>query len=336
MVRVAEDLNLALRHALAERPGLYLLGEDIADPYGGAFKVTRGLSTAFPGRVLTTPISEGAIVGVAAGLALAGDAAIAEMMFGDFVTLAFDQLVNFASKAVSMYGRRIPVRLIVRCPSGGQRGYGPTHSQSLQKHFIGVPGLSLFELSPFHAAAALLSFMLDLAEPCLLFEDKVLYGRPAFRGGVVDEVFSYQLTGPAPGAAVVYADEPGEPVDCVLIAPGGVAGRALEAMTALLLDDDVLCRLIVPAQLYPFDLGGIRQLLGTGTPVVVAEDGCAGGTWGSELACGMHQMLWDSLPAAVRLVHAAPGIIPAAPHLEQEVLVQAGQIRAAVLEVTHG
>ncbi|MFC7644147.1 hypothetical protein ACFQX6_28000 [Streptosporangium lutulentum] len=147
-MRVAENLNAALHGLLDDDPTAYLLGEDILDPYGGAFKVTKGLSTRFPGRVIGTPISEGALTGVAAYLALTGNTAVAEIMFGDFVALAFDQLCNFASKSVSMYGRRLPLRMVVRCPTGGGRGYGPTHSQSLQKHFVGMPGLSLYEMSP--------------------------------------------------------------------------------------------------------------------------------------------------------------------------------------------
>ena len=143
------NLNRGLHTVFANDPRVYLLGEDVLDPYGGAFKVTRGLSTRYPDRVLTTPISEGAIVGVGNGLALAGDRAIVEVMFGDFVTLAFDQIVNFAAKSVAMYGRRLPMHLVVRCPVGGNRGYGPTHSQCPQKHFVGVPDLALFEVSPF-------------------------------------------------------------------------------------------------------------------------------------------------------------------------------------------
>ncbi len=90
--------------------------------------------------MLSTPLSEGTLVGAGAGLALAGEKAIVEIMFSDFVTLAFDQIVNFAAKSTTMYGRPVPVPLIVRCPTGGRRGYGPTHSQSLQKHFVGSLG----------------------------------------------------------------------------------------------------------------------------------------------------------------------------------------------------
>src|SRR6266566_10032710 len=114
--RVVHNLNRAL-HALLERDDkLYIFGQDIVDPYGGAFGVTRGLSSAFPERVLATPISENAMVGVANGLALCGNKVIVEIMFGDFIGLAFDQLLNFTSKAVAMYGKTVPMPVVVRCP----------------------------------------------------------------------------------------------------------------------------------------------------------------------------------------------------------------------------
>jgi pyruvate/2-oxoglutarate/acetoin dehydrogenase E1 component len=151
--RVAENLNRALHGLFAESATPYLLGEDVLDPYGGAFKVTRGLATSFPDRVLTTPLSENGMVGVANGLALCGNRVVVEFMFGDFLLLAMDQIVNFAAKSVSMYGRPVPLPLLVRCPVGGNRGYGATHSQSVQKFLVGVPGLELWEMSPFTDAA---------------------------------------------------------------------------------------------------------------------------------------------------------------------------------------
>src|SRR5690606_17288817 len=111
---------------------------DIADPYGGAFKISRGLTTAHPDRALTTPISEAALVGVAIGLAISGNRAWAEIMFGDFMTYAFDQIVSNASKMHHMYNKRIDCPVVVRAPMGGRRGYGPTHSQSLERFFVGI------------------------------------------------------------------------------------------------------------------------------------------------------------------------------------------------------
>ena len=121
---------------------MIVLGEDLHDPYGGAFKVTAGLSTEFPGRVISTPISEAGVVGASIGLALAGYRPIAEIMFADFVTLAMDQLYNHAVKFPGMFeDMRVPI--VVRTPSGGRRGYGPTHSQSPENLMTAVPGLTV-------------------------------------------------------------------------------------------------------------------------------------------------------------------------------------------------
>src|SRR5690606_25722624 len=135
--------NAALHAAFAADENVLMLGEDLLDPYGGAFKVARGLSSAYPARVLTTPISEAAIVGLAAGMALRGLRPVVEIMFGDFITLAADQLVNHISKFRWMYNDRVNLPLVVRTPMGGRRGYGPTHSQSLEKLFLGVSGLRI-------------------------------------------------------------------------------------------------------------------------------------------------------------------------------------------------
>ncbi len=327
-MRVSQNLNQALHDVLTEIPDLYLLGEDIADPYGGAFKVTKGLSTRFPDRVLTTPLSEGGLVGVAAGLALAGQCAIAEIMFGDFVSLAFDQIVNFASKSVSMYGRRVPMPVLVRCPVGGGRGYGPTHSQSLQKHFVGVPGLSLYEMSPFHDNGPLLRDILTRGDPAMLFEDKRLYGQRMFTGGVVDKLFSYDLA--IPGIARAFIEQP-DAGNCILIAPGGVAHRAMKAARSLLLEEEISTVVIVPSRLYPFQLEPLLPTLRQAELICIAEESTAGGTWGSEVAQQIHQELWDDLRRPVTLVNSESSIIPTSEHLEKQVLIQDTTIREAIV-----
>jgi pyruvate/2-oxoglutarate/acetoin dehydrogenase E1 component len=332
-MRVAENLNKALHDLLANDPNLYLLGEDIADPYGGAFKVTKGLSSLYPDRVFTTPISEGGIVGVAAGLALAGQSAIVEIMFGDFVALAFDQIVNFASKSVSMYGRRISMPVVVRCPVGGGRGYGPTHSQSLQKHFVGVPGLSLYEMSPFHDNGPLLREILRRGEPAMFFEDKSLYGRRVFADGVVDKLFSYDLA--IPGFARVFAEQ-ADTADCVLIAPGGVAEKAMEAARSLLLEKEISSVVIVPSRLYPFDVEPLLPVLRQAELICLAEESTAGGTWGSEIAQQIHKELWDDLRRPVVLVNSESSVIPTSQHLEEQVLIQDTTIRDAIVEALRG
>ena len=126
-------LNQGLHQAFSKDQNVYCLGEDILDPYGGAFKVTQGLSSQYPGRVLTTPISEAGIVGVATGMALRGLRPVVEIMFGDFITLIADQVINHLTKFRWMYNDQVRVPIVIRTPMGGRRGYGPTHSQSLEK-----------------------------------------------------------------------------------------------------------------------------------------------------------------------------------------------------------
>src|SRR4030043_400254 len=136
MPSVLESLNSALHRAFADNINVYLLGEDVLDPYGGAFKVTRGLSTSHPQRVITTPISEAGFIGVATGMALRGLRPVVEIMFGDFTTLIADQLINHLTKFRWMYNDQVRVPLLIRTPMGGRRGYGHTHSQTLEKLFL--------------------------------------------------------------------------------------------------------------------------------------------------------------------------------------------------------
>ena len=145
---VLDSLNAGLRQALADNPQVILLGEDILDPYGGSFKVTRGSSSLYPERVITTPISEAGVTGMAGGMSLRGMRPVVEIMFGDFSTLIMDQVVNHLTKFSTMYHQDVRVPVLIRTPMGGRRSYGPTHSQSLEKLFLGVPGLTV--LAPFH------------------------------------------------------------------------------------------------------------------------------------------------------------------------------------------
>ncbi|KAB1117714.1 2-oxo acid dehydrogenase subunit E2 [Micromonospora aurantiaca] len=317
--RVSRNLNRALHALFAADERAWLLGEDVADPYGGAFKVTQGLSTAYPDRVLSTPLSENGITGVAGGLALCGDTVIVEIMFGDFAGLAFDPILNLITKSVAMYGERTPMRVVIRCPVGGGRGYGATHSQSPQKHFIGIPHLALYELSPLHDAADVLAAALRRDEPAMLFEDKVLYTRRRYVDGRVDDRLAFELRGADGNWARVHdPDATGAPT--LVIAPGGVADRAIAAATRAA-ERGRTVEVLVPARLYPVDVDGLRDLLDGAHGVIVAEESTAGGTWGSEVAARLHAEAWPLLRGPVELVSSADRVIPSAPHLERTVLL---------------
>jgi pyruvate dehydrogenase E1 component beta subunit len=327
--RVGERLNRALHQLLSTNVRLVFLGEDVADPYGGAFGISRGLSTAFPDRVYSTPISEAAIVGAAGGLALCGDSVIVEVMFGDFIALAFDPILNFISKSVTMYGRTIPMRVIIRCPVGGNRGYGPTHSQSPHKHLLGIPNLALYELSPVHDPARILGEALATGMPAIFFEDKVLYTEPAWDPPIINGLFRARAVEPDGNWVSVRPDVDAQP-DRVVIAPGGLAPRALAALGSLLVEDELTGQLLVPAKLFPVDLAPVMPILAAASRIVVVEDGVAGGGWATEVARTLYDRLWGRLLEPIRVVQPPCAIIPAATNLERALLVQHSDIHQAL------
>jgi len=328
--RVVDNLNGALHTLFADDPRLFLLGEDVLDPYGGAFRVTAGLSTKSPDRVLSTPICENGIVGVANGLALTGNRAIVEIMFGDFAALCFDQILNVSAKSVSMFGRTLPMQLVVRIPVGGNRGYGPTHSQSLQKHFIGIPDLTLRELSPLHDNLDVLHQMLGSGRPAMFFENKLVYTQRALTPGAVDDIFSYEfIDGQRNWARVSSGMGSGR---CLLIVAGGLVSRALAAARTLLLEDEIEVSVVIASQLYPFAAEPILDDVARAEHVFVVEESTPGGTWGSEVSQRLAETCPNQLSRFVELISSRDSVIPAARHLERQVIVQAGDVVGRVRE----
>jgi pyruvate dehydrogenase E1 component beta subunit len=329
--RVVENLNRGLRQLLETDARAILLGEDVRDPYGGAFKVTKGLSTAFPDRVLNTPISENAIVGFASGLALDGYHPVVEIMFGDFMTLAFDQIINFASKSVTMYGRRVPMNLLVRCAVGGGRGYGPTHSQSVQKFFLGYPNLELYEMNPFVDATELVPQLLGRGKPCILFESKTLLGSHMRAPGELGDCFRAERDTEDPSVTLILPEGCTRP-QCLLVTSGACVERCLEAARSALLEAEIEVGIAVLTRLYPLSLTPLTGLIDASTRVLVVEESSGAGTWGAELTRALGDHFWGRLSRRVRLVQSLESVIPAAFHLEKQVLVQTETISRAIVE----
>jgi pyruvate/2-oxoglutarate/acetoin dehydrogenase E1 component len=327
-MRVCEALNRALFGLLRDDPDVLVLGEDVRDPYGGAFKVTAGLSSAFPGRVLGTPISEAGIVGLGTGLALSGRRPVVEIMFGDFVTLAADQLVNQAAKFRTMYGEAVSVPLVVRAPMGGRRGYGPTHSQTLEKLFFGVPGLEVVAATHVCDPGALLrGTVLGTACPVLFVENKLLYLEEVLDAGTLRERHGLELTlaGAAPGTAVLA--HPGRP-DVTLVAYGGMVPLALEAAGTLLREEGLVCELVVPQRICPLDPGPILGSAARTRRVVVVEEGVCAWGWGAEVLALLAAL---ELESPARRVGATLEAIPARRDCEARVLPQVDDIVAAAV-----
>jgi len=325
-----ESLRGALHSLMQGHPEVVVIGEDIRDPYGGAFKVTHGLSTSFPGRVFTAPISEAAIVGVSTGMAMRGLRPIAEIMFGDFLTLAADQLINSASKFPLMYRDKVAVPMVVRTPMGGGRGYGPTHSQSLEKHFLGVPGLTVVCPSIAHDAGALLqNAALCSRQPVLFIEYKNLYAlrQVESNGGL----YVRAATGSGAWPAMVVENFAEGAPDVVVVAYGGVSAHVVGAM-AKLVDEEIRVRSVFPSLLSAApDVAFDRGELLTECPILIAEESTQGFNWGSEISASLHE-LGVVGARIIRRISSRADVVPASKRLEDEMLVTENKLYHEIIE----
>jgi len=313
----AEAIRAALVEEMERDPRVLLLGEDIAR-YGGAFRVTHDLADAFgPERVINTPISENSFVGVAVGAALTGLRPVVEIMFMDFITLAMDQIVNHAAKLRYIYGGQASVPLVVRCPAGAGRGYGASHSQSLEAWFLHTPGLKVVAPSSPRDAHGLLKTAIRDDNPVIFLENKLLYG-------VKGEVPADAPVPPLGQAAVVRAGE-----DVTLVAYSRMVSLALAAAETL--DGAGISAEVLDLRtLVPLDADALlASVAKTRRAVLVEEDTRRGGV-GAEVAALLAERAFGTLDSPVRRVACEDVPIPCSPALEEAVLPSVGKIVAAV------
>lgn len=319
--RVVGAIRDALAEALERDSRVILIGEDIESPYGGAFKATAGLSASHPGRVRNTPISEAAIVGMGNGLALGGLLPVVEIMFGDFATLAVDQWVNHAAKFSAMYNRQVQVPVVVRTPMGGKRGYGPTHSQCLEKLYLGVPGTQVLCLHHRYSPRLLYrSLFASIDKPTLVVENKILY--------------TQFVDGAAPaGYQLLCSDEtfpvsrlkPLASADLTMVAIGGISVDSERALMTLFEEHEIVVDLFMPSRLYPFDSSFLTESLNATRRLIVVEEGQGFVSLSSEI---LAQVAEDATlpPIACARVTASPRHIPASRPLEEKSLPDASVI----------
>jgi acetoin:2,6-dichlorophenolindophenol oxidoreductase subunit beta len=328
------SLRETLRSAMAEDARVIVLGEDIVDPYGGAFKVTQGLSTRFPDRVLTTPICEGTIAGASVGLALRGMRPVAELMFGDFITLATDQLINHAAKFAAMYNGQVHVPLVLRTPMGGRRGYGPTHSQSLERLYMGIPHMKVVAPTHFHDAGMMLRAAIADDEPVLFIETKALYPlRLALdertpSGLRRTESRSSDIEAAYPTVTVRnYGDD--EQPDVTVIAYGGMSAL-LAPVLARLAEEEIRVLVCLPGCLSPLEEAPLVKAAHATGRVLVIEEHVSTFGWSAEVATRLYDTCGKELRAPIARLGAVPTVIPAAKTLEEGVLVSEEAIFFAV------
>jgi pyruvate/2-oxoglutarate/acetoin dehydrogenase E1 component len=297
----------AVREALAEEmrrdSTVHILGEDVAEA-GTPFKVLSGLLEEFgPERVLDTPISEAGFTGVAVGAAMTGLRPIVDIMFGDFITLTMDQMVNQAAKIHYMSGGEWKVPMVMRTTLGATRRSAAQHSQSLHAWFSHFPGLKVVLPSTPYDAKGLLKTAIRDENPVIFFEDKMMY---KLRGPVPAEEYTIPFG---------VADVKRAGTDITLIATSSMVQVALAA-SGMLEQIGVSAEIVDPRTTWPLDEKALIESAKKTSRVIVLDEGY--GRYGvtAELAAVIAEGAFYDLDVPVKRMGAMHVPIPFSPPLE--------------------
>jgi len=300
-------LGQAIREALAEEmrrdPRVFMMGEDIAEA-GTPFKVLSGLVEEFgTSRVIDTPISEAGITGMGVGVAMTGMRPIVDIMFGDFIGLAMDQIVNQAAKVHYMSGGKLKVPLVVRTTLGATRRTAAQHSQSLHAWVSHIPGLIVVLPSTPYDAKGLLKTAIRDDNPVIFFEDKMMY----------------QLKGPVPEGdyiipfGVADIKRPGN--DITIVATSSMVQIALAAADGLE-KLDISAEVIDPRTMYPLDRDTLIESAKKTSRVIVVDEGYERYGVTAEIASVISDGAFYFLDAPVKRMGAMNVPVPFSPALE--------------------
>ena len=327
-VSCVQDLNVALHKSFFENDNLILIGEDLFDPYGGAFKVTKGLSTEFPRRVYSSPISEAAITGIGIGLAMRGQKSIIEIMFGDFITLAFDQIVNHAAKFTYMYGKQLELPIVIRTPMGGYRGYGPTHSQSLEKYLLGIPGIKVVAMNHFFSPGELLQKAIYDDSAVIFCENKTLY---SMNVGVSHSQINIEFTDDYYPSVILNNNKDRVQTDVSVISYGGLS-KLIEPLLIELSEDEIWVDTLFVSEISNVERACESILSLKSKNLLFVEEGTEKFNWSSGVISELVKM--TNIPDyKITTLSAKYTIIPATLKAELEVLPSSGTIKEKILEM---
>ncbi len=291
---------------------VFILGEDVGI-YGGAFKVTKGMLDKFgPMRVIDTPISESAIVGAAIGAALVGMRPVAEMQFIDFISCAFDQIVNFAAKCRYRWGAGVPI--VVRGPSGGGVHGGPFHSQNPESYFFNVPGLKIVCPSTAYDAKGLIKAAIRDPDPVLYFEHKYLYRR------IKEDLPAEDFVVPIGKAALRREGE-----DLSIITYGAMVYKALEAADSLA-QDGIDVEVLDLRSILPLDEEAILATAKKTSKVIVLHEATLTGGPGGEVVARIAEKAFEYLDGPIVRIAPPDTPVPYSPPLEEAFLPQTKDI----------
>jgi len=303
-----QAIALAISEEMARDDSVVVFGEDVAVAEG-PFKTSEGLLTTFgPDRVRDTPISETAFLGAAVGAAMTGLRPVAEIMFVEFMGVAFDQMVTEAALMHYMSGGRYEVPMVMRASVGSGLGFGCQHSQTLERWMLGTPGLKLAVASGARTAYGLTKAAIRDNNPVVLLEPRALYGQRE-NLEIGDEAIIELGT-----AQVARRGD-----DVTVVALGQTVGIALEAAEGAPWSAEVIDLL----SLMPWDRATVLESVRRTRHLVLVEENQRSGGWGTEIASVVGAECFGDLRAPIHRITAPDVPVPYGPDLEKRFLPSA-------------
>jgi 2-oxoisovalerate dehydrogenase E1 component beta subunit len=311
-----EAIRLAMLEEMERDERVFVIGEDVGI-YGGAFRATQGFLEKFgETRVVDTPISETAIVGAAIGASLMGLRPVAEMQFIDFISCAFDMLVNYAAKTRYRWGASVPI--VVRGPCGGGVHGGPFHSQNPEAFFMNVPGLKIVAPATPRDAKGLLTAAIRDPDPVIFLEHKFLYRR------IKEEVPDGEVQVPIGKARLAR-----EGKDVSIVTYAAMLHVALEAAEAAA-REGISVEVLDLRTLLPLDEEAILGTAGRTGKVIVLHEATRTGGPGGEISALIAERAFEYLDAPVLRVAPPDTPVPYSPPLEEHFLPNADKVGKAI------
>ena len=322
-VTFIDAINHGLREEMDRDPRIVMWGEDIADPKGGVFGVTRGLSRAFPGRVMNSPLAEASIAGVACGMAIGGYRPIVEIQFGDYLWPGFMQMRNEIATVRWRSQGAWTCPMIVRIAVGGYIKGGPWHSACVEAFFSHIPGWYVVFPSTADDAKGLIKTAARVQDPVVFLEHKGLYRR-------------IQAKAPEPDADYLIPFGRGrirrEGTDVTIVAWGSTVHLALELARQYGADGPSL-EILDLRTIVPLDEELIYASARKTNRVVVAQEDTLTMGFGAEIVARVAENCLNELDAPIVRVAAQDSFVPASPNLELAVLPSVERLRKGVDQV---
>lgn len=322
-ITMIDAINHGLREEMERNPKIVMWGEDVADPKGGVFGVTRGLSQAFPGRVTNSPLAEASIVGVAAGMAIGGYKPIVEMQFGDYLWPAALQLRDEIPTVRWRSQGQWQCPVVVRVAVGGYIKGGPWHSTNVESFFAHIPGWHVVYPSRADDAKGLLKTAARSQDPVIFLEHKGLYRRVQAKAPEPDDRYLVPF-----GKAAIRR----EGSDLTVVAWGSTVYLALE-LARQMEKEGVSLEVIDLRSIVPLDEEMIYRSVHKTSRVMIAHEDTLTAGFGAEIAARIAENCMGSLDGPVVRVAAKDTFVPSAPNLELAALPSVADLRRAAERV---